>query len=306
MTVYYKGYHWPHIIFFSLTPIAAVGGVVWLTVNGGIPGATWALTGLMFLLCGLGVTAGYHRLFTHKSYRATWPVRLFYLVFGGAAFEGSARWWACEHRYHHLFTDTAKDPYGINKGFWHAHIGWLFTADQEPPCYDNVKDLDRDPLIRFQARFYPILAVLVGFVLPTFVASLWGDPWGGFFAAGLFRMVVNHHATFCINSVCHYVGRQTYSDRHSAKDSWVAAILTYGEGYHNYHHEFPADYRNGIRLFHWDPGKWFIRILEWTGFASDLGRTRRETILLAKLEMDQKRIAGRCRALIPGPLLLEI
>ncbi len=159
---YIKGYHWPHIIFFGLTPLLAVAGVIWRLTDGGIPGATWILAVSMLALCGLSTTGGYHRLFSHKSYRAAWPIRLFYLLFGAGAFQGSARWWCCEHRYHHLYTDTERDPYGINKGFWHAHLGWLFTKDQEPPNFDNVKDLDEDPLIRWQARYFPRLAVLMG------------------------------------------------------------------------------------------------------------------------------------------------
>lgn len=289
---YYKGYHWPHILFFTLTPLVAIGGITWRIVIG-TPWGTWVLALVMLALCGLSTTGGYHRLFSHKSYQAGLPLRLFYLLFGAAAFEGSVRWWACGHRTHHLYTDTQQDPYGINKGFWHAHIGWLFTKDQEPPNFDHVKDLDQDPWILLQDRFFPMLAVLVGWFLPTAVASLWGDPWGGFLIAGLARMVVNHHTTFCINSVCHSLGRQPYSDQDSARDSWLSALLTYGEGYHNYHHAFPNDYRNGIRFFHWDPTKWFIKFSHWLGLAKDLRKVRKEKILLAKILMDQKRFASR-------------
>lgn len=290
MKFYFRGYHWPHILFFGLTPLLAIAGVVWRLFDGGIPGATWILAVSMLALCGLSTTAGYHRLFSHRSYRAAWPARLFYLLFGAGAFQGSVRWWCCEHRYHHLYTDTERDPYGINKGFWYAHLGWLFTKDQDPSDYSNVKDLDEDPLVRWQARFFPWLAVLMGYGLPALVASLWGDPWGGFLVAGLARMVVNHHTTFCINSVCHYVGSQPYSDSHSARDSWIAALLTYGEGYHNFHHEFQYDYRNGIRFFHWDPSKWLIVFLKWMGMVTQLRQARQEHILQARLLMEQKRV----------------
>jgi stearoyl-CoA desaturase (delta-9 desaturase) len=106
-------------------------------------------------------------------------------------------------------------------------------------------------------------------------------------------MVACHHVTFCINSVCHYLGRQTYSDKNSAKDSWFAAVLTFGEGYHNFHHAFPNDYRNGVRYFHWDPTKWAIRFLLWTGLVDQLRRVREDRILMARLEMDQMRVVGR-------------
>jgi len=295
-SAFYKGYHWPHILFFGFTPLLAAGGIVWVFLAGGPHGATWVLTLLMFLACGISTTGGYHRCFSHQSYSATLPVRLFYLLFGAGSFEGSARWWVCQHRYHHLYTDTEKDPYGINKGFWHAHIGWLFNKDQNPPSFDNVKDLDQDLLFRLQHRFFPVLAVGVGFLLPTAVASLWGDPWGGFFFAGLGRMVINHHATFCINSVCHTIGNQPYSDdEHSGRDSWIAAFLTYGEGYHNFHHTFPQDFRNGIRAFHWDPTKWFIQILGLTGLAGKFCLAQKEKILAAKLMMEQKQFVRSLR-----------
>ncbi len=292
---YYKGCHWPHILFFVSTPLVATAGIIWrLTIGaGGLPGATWILAFVMLVFCGLSTTAGYHRLFAHKTFQARLPVRLFYLFFGAGAFQGSVRWWACEHRYHHLYTDTANDPYGINKGFWHAHIGWLFTKDQEPPDFSNVKDLDQDRWIRWQDRLFPLLALLAGFGLPAAIACLWGDPWGGFFLAGVARLVVNHHTTFCINSVCHYVGKQPYSDTHSARDSWISALLTYGEGYHNFHHTFQTDYRNGIRFFHWDPTKWSIILLHWLGLAGDLRKVREEKILAAKLLMDQTRLSRR-------------
>lgn len=293
LSVYYEGYHWPHIVFFCLTPPLAVAGVLWVVSQGGPHWATWILAALMLVFCGLSTTAGYHRLFAHKSYRARFPIRLFYLLFGAGAFQGSVRWWASEHRYHHLYTDTAQDPYGINKGFWHAHIGWLFTKDQEPPNYQNVKDLDQDRWIRWQDQVFALLAVLIGWGLPTAVASFWGDPWGGFWCAGLARMVVNHHTTFCINSVCHYVGRRSYSDQHSGRDSWIAALLTYGEGYHNFHHTFQYDYRNGIRAFHWDPTKWFIQFFSWCGLTTNLRKAHTEKILLAKLAMDHKRLSKR-------------
>ena len=170
LSAYYKGYHWPHILFFTLTPLVAVVSVIWLQQTTGLRWETSLLACVMLVLAGLSTTAGYHRLFSHKSYQARLPVRLFFLLFGAAAFQGSVRWWASGHRNHHLYTDTEKDPYGINKGFWYAHIGWLFTKDQDISDFDNVRDLDADSWIRLQARLFPVLAVLIGWVLPALVA----------------------------------------------------------------------------------------------------------------------------------------
>jgi len=285
---------WSNLLFFILSPAVAAAGVYWTLKHGGIPWATWILAAVMLYVSGLAITGGYHRLYSHRSYQASWPARLLFLLFGSAALEGSARWWCQGHRTHHRYVDTDRDPYGINKGFWYAHIGWLLTKEHDlMKGYDNIKDLEKDPLIRIQDRYYLLFALTMGLLLPTGIASLWGDPWGGLFLAGLARIVVNHHATFCINSFCHYLGKQTYSDRHSSRDSWFTALLTYGEGYHNFHHEFQSDYRNGVRAYHWDPGKWLINLLARLGLAKNLHRVRWERILQTKLEMDEKRFSER-------------
>src|SRR5262245_19961257 len=291
--LYIKGYHWPHIAVFTLTPLAAMGGLIWVYQNGGPHWATWILAIFMAILTGFGVTGGYHRLFSHKSYQAKGPLKIFFLIFGGAAFQGSVRWWACEHRIHHRFEDEDQDPYGINKGFWYAHIGWLLGDKHDPESFDNVKDLDQDPWIRLQHRYYFPLSIFFGLIFPALLAASWGDLWGGLFLAGFARMVFTHHSTFCINSLCHFIGKQTYSDRLTARDSWVASLATFGEGYHNFHHVFQYDYRNGIRAYHWDPTKWLIRLFAGMGLASHLKTAPRERILFAKLQMDQKRAATR-------------
>src|SRR5207237_639872 len=135
--------------------------------------------------------------------------------------------------------------------------------------------------------------IFVGLVMPTVIASLWGDWLGGFLLAGVLRTVMNHHFTFSINSFAHLFGKRPYSDQNTSRDSWVLALVTYGEGYHNYHHRFPSDYRNGIKAYHWDPTKWLIRSLEKTGQTYNLRLIPNETILRAKLKMDEKRIVRK-------------
>lgn len=280
--------NWINLAFFILTPVIAIGGIYWRIQQGGIPWTTWLLAGILAYATGLGISAGYHRLFSHKSFTAAWPVRVILLLLGGASFEASARWWCSEHRNHHRFVDTDRDPYGINKGFWYAHIGWLIARRERQQDFDNVRDLDKDPLIRWQDRYYLPLAILFCFGLPTGLAALWGDPWGGLLVAGCARLVFVQHFTWCINSVAHTFGRQSYSDRHSARDSGLMAFFTYGEGYHNFHHEFPSDYRNGHRFYHWDPAKWLIRALVWVGLVRNLRQTAKEKILSARLAMERK------------------
>jgi stearoyl-CoA desaturase (delta-9 desaturase) len=251
-------------------------------------GIDWFHAGMFFLLValtGFSITAGYHRLFAHKSYEAKWPLRLVVLLFGAAAFENSVLMWTSEHRRHHKHVDHDEDPYNIQKGFFHAHIGWLlFKLNPQPP-FDNVNDLRNDSLVRWQHRHIHLLAVIVGFVLPSLAGFLY-DGWvgalGGFVLGGVARVVAVQHCTFFINSACHCLGRQPYSTRCSARDSLFLAFFTFGEGYHNYHHEFQHDYRNGVKPWQWDPTKWLIWVLSKFGITSRLRRVAPEKIEAAQ------------------------
>jgi stearoyl-CoA desaturase (delta-9 desaturase) len=271
--------NWTNIIFFSSLPLIAGIGTVLLCIYKAVPWQTWVLAAIFMVLTGLAITAGYHRLFAHKTYQAVLPLCLVLLLVGAAAFEGSALEWCTDHRNHHRYTDTEKDPYNIKKGFWHAHMSWLFYLDAQKYDFTNVQDLMADKLIVFQNKYYLTTAILMGFILPTAIASLWGDPLGGLIIASALRMTVNHHLTFTINSVCHYFGKMTYSNRISARDNWLTSLFTYGEGFHNFHHQFPSDYRNGIRLYHYDPAKWIIRLFSCIGLAHNLKRVSQERII---------------------------
>jgi stearoyl-CoA desaturase (delta-9 desaturase) len=250
---------------------------------------------VMFFACGFSITIGYHRLFSHRTFEAHWIVRLFTLIFGAAAFENSVLLWSCEHRSHHKHVDHEDDPYCISKGLFHAHIGWLLFKLDPPPPFDNVSDLKKDPLVLWQDRHIHWIAALVSFVLPATIGFFWGG-WisalGAFLIAGVARIVVLQHCTFCINSLCHYLGDRPYSSKCSARDSWIMAIVTLGEGYHNYHHEFQYDYRNGVKPWQFDPTKWVIWILSKLGLARKLRRVPEERILLAELAEARRRLAA--------------
>ena len=255
---------------------------------------TWGLFAFYSVATGLSITLGYHRLYSHLSFKANLPVRLFVAIFGAAAWENSILNWCSDHRRHHKHVDHDDDPYNINNGFWYAHIGWLlFKLKPEPPM-DNVNDLRKSPLVRWQHQYVHYIAAFVGFVLPTLLGWLYYGNWQGalgcFLIAGVLRTVFVQHATFCINSACHYFGNQPYSSRHSARDSWVMALFTYGEGYHNYHHEFQHDYRNGVKIWQWDPTKWTIWLLSKLGMTWDLRRVPNAKILLAELQETRKQI----------------
>jgi len=239
-----------------------------------------------FSATSLSITLGYHRLFAHLAFKAKWPVKLFTLLFGAAAFENSALDWVSDHRRHHKHVDSDGDPYDISKGFWHAHIGWLlFKLNAEPPR-DNIKDLEKDRLAQLQERFYVQIALGVGFVVPSLLGALhngWLGALGGFLIAGVARVVLVQHMTFFINSLCHTIGARPYSSRCSARDSALMAVFTFGEGYHNYHHEFQHDYRNGVKWWQWDPTKWTIWTLNKFGLTADLRRVPEDKIILSQL-----------------------
>jgi stearoyl-CoA desaturase (delta-9 desaturase) len=234
-------------IFLLGTLLIALVGTPWYILNHGL-GLPETLTFLgIWFAVGLSVTAGYHRLFAHKTYQAAWPVRLFFLVFGAAALENSVLNWAADHRVHHTHVDEERDPYNITKGFWWAHLFWIFFENPTPPSKTIVRDLEADPLVAWQDRWYLPLAIGVAFGIPLAVGLATGNVLGCLLIGGVLRVVVSHHTTFFINSLCHMIGNQPYSKEHSARDSGVMAVLAFGEGYHNYHHSFPFDYRNGIK-----------------------------------------------------------
>ena len=240
----------------------------------------------MFVASGLSITLGYHRLFAHTSFKARWPVKLFTVIFGATALENSVLEWCSDHRRHHKHTDKHDDPYNIQKGFFHAHIGWIMfrSAGAEVP-QTNDNDLKSDPLITWQHKYWAPLGILVGFGLPTLIGFLFEGGIGaaaGFLIGGVARLVAVHHMTFFINSLCHTFGNQPYSKKCSAKDSWLMALFTFGEGYHNFHHAFQYDYRNGIKFWQFDPTKWLIRILEKFGLTYGLKRVPAERIEAAQ------------------------
>ena len=276
--------NFPNIAFLLGTFLIALVGTPWHIIARGLGWPEVITCVALWLAVGISVTAGYHRLFTHRTYQAVWPVRLFYLVFGAAAFENSVLNWAADHRVHHSNVDHERDPYNIQKGFWWAHIGWIFFRS-EPIPRTVVRDLYDDPLVRWQHRWYKELGVAVAVGIPLAVGLATGRVLGCLLIGGVLRVVISHHGTFFINSLCHMVGRQPYSREHSARDSAVMAVLAFGEGYHNYHHSFPFDYRNGIKRWHFDPAKWMIFGLSRLGLARDLRRASDAAILKAKIEV---------------------
>jgi stearoyl-CoA desaturase (delta-9 desaturase) len=282
--------NWTTSLFLCGTVLLTLTAVPVYLYYFGIDWFQIALFFAMLSICGFSVTLGYHRHFSHRTFQASWVIRSFTLIFGAGAFENSALMWASEHRRHHKHVDHDDDPYCISKGFFHAHIGWLlFKLDPVPP-YDNVSDLLKDKLVSWQHRHVQTIAVLVSFGLPALLGFFWNG-WAGalgaFLIAGVARIVVLQHCTFLINSACHTIGRQPYSTKCSARDSFLLAIFTGGEGYHNYHHEFQYDYRNGVKPWQFDPTKWIIWTLSKLRLVRGLRRVAPEKVRSAERHTSQ-------------------
>lgn len=278
--------NWLNISILFSTPILAVIIVPYYWLNVGFNWMDWTFFGIFMVCTGLGITGGYHRLWSHKAYDANPLIRFFYAYWGGCAIQNTILDWCADHRNHHKFVDNnIKDPYSAKKGFWWSHMGWILvdTYKGEDP-YANVKDLQKDKIIAWQFKYYLPLIIFSNVVAPILLGMLAykitgaGSIWGTLVLAGLLRFVLNSHFTYFINSACHFFGAQPYSNKDTSRDNFVLALVTYGEGYHNFHHTFQADYRNGIRWYHFDPTKWFVKGLNYLGMTSNLKKVSESLI----------------------------
>ncbi len=283
---------WPVTLFLVLNPIIGILAAIFYYTQNNLDHRILFFSIAFAAATNLSITAGYHRLFSHRSYEAHPIVRFLFLLIGASAFQGSALKWSADHRIHHSKVDTDLDPYSINKGFWYAHMGWLFlkdSTDHNP----KAADLEKDWMVVLQHKYYVLFAFLSGFIFPTIVGAFFGHPFEGFLVGGALRIALTQQSTFFVNSLCHTLGKKTYSDKISARDSFIVALLTHGEGYHNFHHHFQLDYRNGIRWYQWDPTKWTIRTLAFLGLAKKLKRISAQEILKARLQMESIRLVSK-------------
>ncbi len=293
MKEFLKTVRWTNSMFLIgtfLTTITAVPLYLW---HYGLDAFQITLFWFFLISTGLSITLGYHRLFSHLTFQARWPVKLFTLLFGAAAFEGSAIAWSADHRRHHKFVDHEEDPYDISKGLFHAHIGWLLFRTGPDTPLTWVRDLKKDRLAWWQHEYYVPIAIGMAFAVPAAIGWAWGGPvaaLGAFLIAGVVRVVVVHHMTFCINSLCHWIGDRPYSSDCTARDSVLMAVCTFGEGYHNFHHEFQHDYRNGVKPWQFDPTKWTIWLLSKVGLVEGLRTVPEEKILKAQIAEHERRL----------------
>jgi stearoyl-CoA desaturase (delta-9 desaturase) len=285
-------YNWITTTIFTLTPLVALTVVPWYGIVHGYSAASWFFFALFLVCTGIGITGGYHRMWAHRAYSAHWTVRLFYMLFGAMALQQTILIWASQHRVHHQHVDDVDvDPYSAKRGFWFSHIGWILRNYRSGEVdFSNVRDLQRDPIVAFQHKYYIPITLAMNVGLPLALGAIFNDLWGMFLLAGVLRLVINHHVTFFINSLAHIWGTQPYTDENTARDNHVLALITYGEGYHNFHHIFANDYRNGVKWWQIDPTKWLIAMLSWVGLASNLKRVPDLWIHRAQLNMQFKRM----------------
>ncbi len=264
-------------------PLLALAAAVPMAWGRGVGWRDLVIAAVMYAVCIFGISVGYHRLLTHRSFRCARPLRIALALAGGLALEGPASLWAAEHRRHHKYADRPGDPhspwaYGdrglaLLRGLWHAQIGWFYTERRRSNRRHWVPDLLDDPDIHRVDAAYPAVAA-ASFLLPAAAGGLWTMSWTGaltaLFWGGLVRYAVVHHVTWSVNSIAHGFGHRDFETRdRSTNVGWVA-MITFGEGWHNWHHADPACARHGVGARQFDASALLIRGFERAGWAYDV------------------------------------
>jgi len=265
--------NWPMIIYISLVHVAGIVGLV--TIPSCHP-LTLLMALILWPATGLGITAGVHRLWSHRSYKATFPLRVFLMLLNTIANQGSIWHWARDHRVHHKHSETDADPHNATRGFFYAHMGWLLVKKHPSVIEEGKKlsfdDLAEDSTVMFQKKLDPWFALFMCFVLPGIVCTLWGDNfWNGYWVAGGLRYIVVLHFTWCVNSAAHLYGDHPYEPSMWPSENTLVSIGAVGEGWHNWHHKYPFDYAAsefGVDK-QFNPTKLFIDICISLGLASE-------------------------------------
>ena len=276
-----------NVIFFVTVNLLGFVAAPLYGLMVGFSGWAWLAAAVIWIASGLSITVGYHRLWSHRTFRAAWPLRLALAVFGTFSLQNSILIWAARHRVHHRHVDDVdRDPHSIKSGFWHAHMGWMTRHWKTSEVnFDEVPDLQKDPIVMWQHKLYWPAVWTLNLGVPAGLGWLAGDVLGMILLAGAFRLALSQHFTFFINSLAHTWGRRGYSLDNTARDNGWIALMTWGEGYHNFHHAFQADYRNGLAWWQFDPSKWLIAVCSWLGLARDLKRTAAFRIQRARLQI---------------------
>jgi stearoyl-CoA desaturase (delta-9 desaturase) len=279
-----KPWWWkPAVLLFVLGPFVGVAYALVILWQREVFTSDLIWLGVMYLLTALGVTVGFHRMLTHRGFKAHPVIKFLLLVLGSAGAEGSALQWAATHLEHHKFSDQFGDPHsphgeendgtflGLVKAFFHAHVGWLFGDYSSDPAY-YCRYLLKDKMVVFVSKTF-FLWVGLGFLIPFAL-----DGWRGLLWGGLVRLFLTQHVTFAVNSVCHLWGSRPFATDDESHNQWLVGILAIGEGWHNNHHAFPKSVFHGLRWWEVDISGYFIWILSKVGLATDLYRPTKEKI----------------------------
>ncbi len=290
---------WLNLAVLCLPVAVAATLVPWFGFTHGYDAVEWLWFLVLISFCEMSITAGYHRLWSHSAYKAHPLLRLAFALGGAFALQNNCLTWASDHRRHHLHADdNEKDPYSAGLGFWYAHFGWMlrdYPATRED--LGNVKDLLKDPILVWQRRYYLPLLLAMNIGVPVLIGVVHHDIAGCLLLLGFLRLVLSQQFTYLINSAAHLWGKRTYDSNQTARDNWFIALFTYGEGYHNYHHTFAWDYRNGIRWYHYDPTKWLIKLMQWCRLASDLRQCSSYRIEMTRVAVQFRTALQHCEQL---------
>jgi stearoyl-CoA desaturase (delta-9 desaturase) len=274
----------------TAVPFIGLGLVVWQTWAEALRWSDFAVFAIMYLATGLGVTVGFHRLLTHRSFQTRPWLRATFAAMGSMAIEGPVISWVADHRKHHAFSDQEGDPHsphagheggfrGALRGLLHAHVGWLFIHTQRANKERYAPDLMKDPQIRFVERtflWWALGGLALPFVLGGLIGGSWHSAWTGLLWGGLIRVLLLHHVTYSINSLCHFFGRRRFDTGDESRNLAWLAPLSLGEAWHNNHHAFPTSAAHGMRRWEVDPSAAVIWTLEKTGLAWDVKRITRD------------------------------
>ncbi|XP_067876843.1 acyl-CoA desaturase-like [Heterodontus francisci] len=273
---------WRNIILMGILHLSALYATV--LVPFALP-LTWLWAALCFFLSALGVTAGAHRLWSHRSYTATTPLRVFLAIANSMAFQNHIYEWARDHRVHHKFSETDADPHNATRGFFFSHVGWLMVR-KHPDVIEKGKKLDlgdlkADPVVMFQKKYYKVSVVLICFLIPTVVPwYFWGESlWNSYFIAAILRYTLVLNATWLVNSAAHMFGNRPYDRWINPRENRFVAFGAIGEGFHNYHHTFPYDYSTSEYGWRGNITTCFIDMVCWLGLASNCKKVSKEAIL---------------------------
>ena len=261
------------VLLIVVVPLLATGLAVRLLWQRAVQWTDLALLATMYILVAIGVTVGYHRMLTHRSFTPHPAVKFVLLVLGSMALEGDAITWTATHTKHHALADRPGDPHSPLDGFFHAHLGWIFAEpDADPKVY--CRHLLRDRMVVFVSRTHLLWVALalaipcaIGGALGGWLGALTGLLWGG-----LVRQFLTHHVTWSVNSICHTFGKRAFETNDASRNEWLVGLLAFGEGWHNNHHAFPRSAFHGLRWWQFDLAGYVIRLLERLGLAHDVYR----------------------------------